>query len=44
MEHVLTLPVDVILRDVTATAGMQVHANDILLSYESNVGTAPVAT
>ena len=34
MEHALALPIDATLREVTATAGMQVHANDILLTYE----------
>jgi geranyl-CoA carboxylase alpha subunit len=34
MEHVLALPVDAALREVTAAVGLQVHANDILLTYE----------
>jgi geranyl-CoA carboxylase alpha subunit len=34
MEHALSLPVDVVLREVTASAGLQVNANDILLSYD----------
>jgi acetyl/propionyl-CoA carboxylase alpha subunit len=34
MEHALTLPIDARFGDVTAVAGMQVHANDILLAYE----------
>jgi geranyl-CoA carboxylase alpha subunit len=37
MEHVLTLPVDVTVRAVTALAGAQVHANDILLEYDALV-------
>ncbi len=34
MEHVLALPVDAALREVSAAVGLQVHANDILLTYE----------
>ncbi|MBD5635161.1 MAG: hypothetical protein IAI49_11850, partial [Candidatus Eremiobacteraeota bacterium] len=34
MEHAMTLPLDVTLCEVTATAGVQVHPGDILLSYE----------
>ncbi len=39
MEHVLALPVDAALREVTAAVGLQVHANDILLTYEPVAAT-----
>jgi geranyl-CoA carboxylase alpha subunit len=38
MEHVLSLPVDVILGEITAVVGAQVHANDVLLAYEPATG------
>jgi acetyl/propionyl-CoA carboxylase alpha subunit len=38
MEHALSLPIDARCGDVTAAAGMQVHANDILLAYEPVAG------
>jgi geranyl-CoA carboxylase alpha subunit len=43
MEHALSLPIDARFGDVTAAAGMQVHANDILLAYEPVTGGATAA-
>jgi geranyl-CoA carboxylase alpha subunit len=43
MEHVLSLPIDARFGDVTAAAGMQVHANDILLAYEPLTSVATTA-
>jgi geranyl-CoA carboxylase alpha subunit len=34
MQHVLAIPVDVVVRTVNTVAGAQVHANDILLEYD----------
>jgi len=39
MEHVLSLPIDVLVRTVIAADGAQVHTNDVLVEYEA---TAPV--
>jgi geranyl-CoA carboxylase alpha subunit len=43
MEQTLTLPIDVVLRDVSAIVGSQVSANEILLAYEPAIAPAPQA-